>query len=218
MQLAIFNGSPRGNNSNTQLLLGHFQKGFESFGGEITTSDLLILEKDIGEQIQHFKTAENILLAFPLYVDSVPGMVKNFIEQIGNFDGTGRNIFFLVHSGFPEGIHSKGVIRYLELLVKRWNMTYLGTILKPGSEGIRMHPNSRNTKLFMNFKILGSELAKTGTLDKKIINKMKKPNRLPGFVLFIIKLLNKAGKMNSYWDTKLKENNAFERRFDTPYL
>jgi multimeric flavodoxin WrbA len=218
MKLAIFNGSPRGNNSNTQLLLGYFQKGFESFGGEITTSDLLIVEKDIEKQIQHFKTAENILLAFPLYVDSVPGMVKSFIEKIGNFDGTGRNIFFLVHSGFPEGIQSEGVIRYLELLVKRWNMTYMGAILKPGSEGIRMRPNSRNKKLFMKFELLGSELAKTEALDKKIINKMKKPYRLPGFVLIILKLLNKAGKMNSYWDTKLKENNAFERRFDAPYL
>jgi multimeric flavodoxin WrbA len=218
MKLAIFNGSPRGNNSNTQLLLGHFQKGFESSGGEITTTDLLIQEKDIEKHIQHFKTAENILLAFPLYVDSVPGIVKMFIEQIGNFDGTGKKIFFIVHSGFPEGIHSEGVLRYLELLVKRWNMTNQGTILKPGSEGIRMRPDSRNKKLYMHLEQLGRGCAKTGSLDKKIIDRMKKPYRLPGFVLLIIKLMDKAGKLNFYWDTKLKENNAFVRRFDAPYL
>jgi multimeric flavodoxin WrbA len=179
---------------------------------------LLIQKKDIVKQIQHFKAADNILLAFPLYVDSVPGMVKKFTEQIGNFDGTGKTIFFMVHSCFPEGIQSEGVIKYLELLIKRWNFIYLGTILKPGSEGIRMRTNWQNKKLFANFELLGSKFAINSELDKKIINKMKKPYRLPGFMLFILKLMDKAGKLNFYREMKLKENNAFERRFHAPYL
>ena len=107
MRLAVFNGSPRGHKSNTSVLLKHFLNGFQNNGGELESIDYLIQEKNIKEQVANFKSAENILLAFPLYVDSVPGMVKKFIEEVGNFNGEGKHILFFVHSGFPEGIHSE---------------------------------------------------------------------------------------------------------------
>ena len=39
MKLAVFNGSPRGKNSNTRILLEHFQNGFENNGGEVTSPE-----------------------------------------------------------------------------------------------------------------------------------------------------------------------------------
>jgi len=216
MRLAVFNGSPRGHKSNTSVLLKHFLNGFQNNGGELESIDYLIQEKNIKEQVANFKSAENILLAFPLYVDSVPGMVKKFIEEIGNFNGEGKRILFFVHSGFPEGIHSEGVINYMKFLVKRWKMNLVGIILKPGSEGIRMRPEGKNTQLFHYFETLGSSLATRGTMDEKIINKLKQPYKLPAFVLFIIRLLKKTSILNKYWDTKLRENNAFENRFARP--
>jgi len=218
MKLVIFNGSPRGHNSNTKLLIEHFLRGFMKNGGETGTMDYLIQEKNIKEQVEHFKSAENILFAFPLYVDSVPGMVKKFIEEVGEYNGHGKNILFFVHSGFPEGIHSEGVIRYITFLVKRWNMNLVGTILKPGTEGIRMRPETRNERLFNNFEMLGSNYAKAGMLDEEIINALKKPYKFSAFALIILRLINVTGILNIYWDKNLKENKAFGKRFDAPLL
>jgi len=178
--------------------------------------DYLIQEKHLDEQIQHFSEAENILLAFPLYVDSVPGIVKQFIEAIGNFDGSGKNIWFFVHSGFPEAIHCDGLIRYLELLIKRWNMNYMGTILKPGTEQIRMRPLNKNKKLFVDFEQLGSTLAMSGSLDQSIIDRFKQLYVYPPNAMPVIRLMSKLGLIDRYWNKELKKNKVYHRRFDMP--
>jgi hypothetical protein len=36
--------------------------------------------------------------------------------------------------------------------------------------------------------------------------------------LLMVRILQKLGVLDSYWNSKLKANKAFERRFDTPYL
>jgi len=218
MKLAIFNGSPRGRTSNTKKLLEYFQQGFESAGGEITIVDYLIQEKHLDKQVQHFKNEENILLAFPLYVDSVPGVVKQFIEAVGSFDGSGKNIWFFLHSGFPEGIHCEGLIRYLKLLVKRWNMNYMGTILKPGTEQVRMRPLKKNHKLFLDFEKLGSSLAQTGFLDQDILDRFKQPYVYPPNAIPIIRLMSKLGIIDMFWNKELKKNRVYKQRFDMPLL
>lgn len=218
MKLAIFNGSPRGKTSNTKKLLEYFQKGFENEGGEITVVEYLIQEKHLDEQVSQFREQENILLAFPLYVDSVPGVVKQFIETIGNFDGSGKNIWFFVHSGFPEGIHCEGLIRFLELLVKRWKMNSMGIILKPGTEQVRMRAHQKNMNLFNDFELLGKSLARTGQLDPDILHRFKQPYVYPANAIPIIRLMSKIGIIDMYWKKELKKNKAFKQRFDMPLL
>jgi len=34
----------------------------------------------------------------------------------------------------------------------------------------------------------------------------------------LFKLLTKIGLINFFWDRQLKENHAYEKRFDSPYL
>ncbi|MGH4124779.1 MAG: hypothetical protein ACREV6_17800 [Clostridium sp.] len=50
------------------------------------------------------KTAEYILVIFPLYIDSMPGITKDFFEHMERNKGflTGKPISFIIHSGFPE--------------------------------------------------------------------------------------------------------------------
>lgn len=218
MRLTIFNGSPRGNNSNTKILLSHFQNGFEKAGGNVISIDFLIQYKYLERHVQHFTEAETILLAFPLYVDSVPGIVKKFIETIGNFNGSGKKILFLVQSGFPEAIHSEEVKNYLILLAKRWNMHCLGVIIKPGVEGIQIMPKMMTRKLFQRMELLGSSLAKNGEPNKTIMNKLATPHKFSPFRILVYKLIQLTGIANFYWDKNLKENRAFEKRFDAPYL
>lgn len=218
MKLALFNGSPRGNTSNTKILLTHFCKGFEEFNGEVLSIDYLISSKNIQSQVENFKSAEAVLLAFPLYTDSMPGIVKNFIEEIGEYDGTGKKILFLVQSGFPEGVHSTYVEKYLKWLANKWNFEYTGTIIKPGVEGIKMKPDSWNKKIFSNMVLFGKDFAENGVLNKKQLIEFAKPYRLTPIYRSVFRLLSLTGITNYYWNYNLKKNNAFEHRFDAPYF
>ena len=89
--------------------------------------------------VQAFAGAECVLLGFPLYTDAMPGMVKHFIEALEPLAGRKDNpsLGFLVQSGFPEGLHSRYVERYLEKLAERLGCPYLGTIVKGNGEGVR---------------------------------------------------------------------------------
>jgi len=218
MKLAIFNGSPRGKGSNTRILLEHFQIGFENRGGEVSSIDYLIQEKYPEDQVQHFKDAESILLAFPLYVDSVPGIVKKFVETLGSFNGNGKKILFLVQSGFPEAVHSEEVKSYLLLLSKRLNLKCLGVIIKPGVEGIKIMPEWMTGKLFNKMKLFGEQLATNGKIDEKSVKKLACPYKFSVFKILFFRLMRLTGMANFYWNKNLKEHGAFEKRFDAPYL
>ena len=135
-RVTVFNGSPRGKKGNTPIMLDEFMKGF---GGEYEIHHL-IKTKDLEKQTQAFADAKCVWLGFPLYTDGMPAVVKTFIEALEPFKGREHNppIGFLVQSGFPEGLHSRYVERYLVGLAARLGSVYLGTIVK----GIRRgHPD-----------------------------------------------------------------------------
>ena len=219
MELTVFNGSPRGKRSNTKILLEHFINGFMTTDGNTYELAYLNRVKDSDKFIKSFQEAEQVLLAFPLYTDAMPAMVKTFIESLEPFcRGEGNPaIGFIVHSGFPEATQSRYVERYLEKLTRRLGCKYTGTVIKSGTEGIQVQPPLMTRKLFKSFYELGKTFGKTGAFDKQIVLKLAKPERLTKFRLWTFRLLSKIGLTNFYWDSQLKKNNAYEKRFAKPY-
>jgi len=219
MKLTAFNGSPRGKGSNTKILLDQFIDGFMRNSDNSHEIAYLNKVKDAETFSAMFKEAEQVLLAFPLYHDSMPAIVKSFIEMLKPFGGRQRNpgIGFIVQSGFPESIHSKYVERYLEKLSKRLRCQYLGTIIKGGVERIKARPPWMTRKLFKSFYQLGKTFGETAEFDSRIITKLAKPERFSKIFLLLFKILDKTGLTEFYWNDQLKKNNAYEKRFDRPY-
>lgn len=233
MKLTIFNGSPRGKGSNTKILMDHFMKGFDEAAAAAvkaaegeeeqpkfkTNIAYLVKTGDMEEFLEIFEESEKIILAFPLYTDAMPGIVKHFIEQLHPFCSQENNpdIGFVVQSGFPETIHSRYVEKYLEKLAKRLGSKYLGTVIKGGVEGIQVQPSWMTGKLFDAFYRLGLHFGKTGEFDKEIIQLLAKQERMSGFARFIYRLLSLTGFTNFYWNHQLKKNNAYDQRFARPY-
>jgi hypothetical protein len=166
-----------------------------------------------------FAAAEAVLLGFPLYTDSMPGLVKAFIDSLEPYCGRPNNppIGFLVQSGFPEAAHSRYVERYLEKLAKRLGSPYLGTIVKGGGEGTRHMPESMNRKLFESLQAIGKTFAGSGKFDPDLIRALAKPERYPALMTPLFKVLLLFPIANKYWDDVLKQNNAYEKRFARPY-
>ena len=158
-----------------------------------------------------------MLLAFPLYTDAMPGIVKAFIESLALFCGREGNppISFLVQSGFPEATHSRHVERYLEKLATRLGCRYLGTIVRGNGEGARWMPEDH--KLFLSLQAIGRMWAERGALDEKQLRALAKPERFPRILGPLFKILLKSEKAQGYWNRQLEENGAYEARFARPY-
>ena len=219
MRLTVFNGSPRGKDSNTNVYLEHFLSGFLATEGNIYEIFYLNRVKRQDEFVKMFREAEQVLLAFPLYTDAMPAMVKTFIESLESLLGRKENppIGFMVQCGFPEAIHIRSLEAYLEKLARRLGSAYAGSIVKGGGEGARMMPE-RFTKIFGIFHRLGQTFGETGCFDDELLHKLAKPEKFTKMVALMYKPLLKTKLFRMGWDNQLKENDAFDKRWDHPYV
>ena len=219
MSLIIYNGSPRNKKSNSKLLIDKFLSGYHKESSDEIPVYYLTNRRLRQERIEHFKKAKTILLFLPLYTDAMPGIVKEFLEDIHDLQDTSpKKIGFIVQAGFPEAVHSSFLERYLKKFTTRVGYDYIGTIIKGGVEGIQIMPASMTKKLFRNFENLGEYFAKNGAFDPTIKVSLATPFRMSIFRRTLFKLLSKTGITNFYWNGQLKKNGAFKQRFDQPYL
>ena len=228
-RITVFNGSPRGRRSNTMALLDPFLRGFASNPGRSFEIIDLIRQKEAARFPQAFADAECAFLGFPLYADSMPGIVKAFIESLEPLRGrtalppTG----FLVQGGLPEAVHSRYVEQYLERLATRLGAPYLGTMVKGGCEMPLRDTNALNRgvydALFLNWGMfdrldhLGKTFGETGQLDPALLHGLARLERYPGFLMPVLSHSGNSRLINHYWNVRLKHNGAFERRSATPY-
>lgn len=219
MKLSVFNGSPRGKKSNTHILLEKVLEGFTT----IIDPEMRIIylsnpaERENAHQV--FADSDLIIFGFPLYTDSMPGLVKEFIETLDPYVNHNNNpkMAFLVQSGFPESLHSRYVEKYLEKLARRLNATYAGTIIKGGCEGVRLMSEKFNQKLFNGLYEMGVDLARDGAFDPEKLKVLSKPERFPKIMVPVLKLAFTLPISNFYWNNQLKENDAYEARFARPF-
>jgi hypothetical protein len=213
--VTLFNGSPRGKRGNTPIFLEQVAEGF----GGPTEMHHIIRLKETELMVKAFSEAECILLGFPLYTDAMPGIVKHFIEALEPLTGRANNppLGFVVQSGFPEGLHSRYVERYLEKLAERLGSPYLGTIVKGNGEGVRSMPPQATQNLFAGLQALGAGLAQEGRFDPGILATIARPERFPAITGPFFRVFLRLPAAHSYFDGMLKKNGAFERRFARPF-
>jgi multimeric flavodoxin WrbA len=214
-RLTLFNGSPRGRRGNTPLMLEQFTRGFS----KPAETYHLVRVKETDQMVQALADAECVMFGFPLYTDSMPGIVKHFIEALEPLVGHPNNppIGFLVQSGFPESLHSRYVERYLERLAARLGSPYLGTIVKGGGEGTRVMPPEATRSLFENLRTLGAGLAASGRLDPSILQAIAKPEKFPAILGPVFQVFLRLPVAHTYFDNMLKQNDVYEQRFAKPF-
>ncbi len=217
MRLTFINGSPRGNKSNTGRLMDHFIKGF--LETEDNTCEIEYLTKNrrnLTALADKFAAAEDVIIGFPLYVDAMPGSVKEFFEILKPYMGKANNpaLGFVIQCGFPETSHNRHVEKYCEKFSRRMGCRYLGSILKGGCEGLDIQPSFLTDKYYQNFYLLGLEFGKTGKLDGIILEKLARPEHLKAENIDqLIPFINQG-----LWDDQMEKNGVLNRSFDKPLL
>lgn len=214
-RLALFNGSPRGRKGSTPIMLNQLAQGF---GSSFETYHLVQVN-NTEKMVQAFSQAECAILGFPLYTDAMPGIVKHFIEALEPLASQEKNppLGFLVQSGFPEGLHSRYVERYLEKLAARLGSPYLGTIVKGGGEGVRFRPAEATRDLFESLQTLGKGLARDGRFDPQVLAHIASPESFPAVLGPVFQIFTRLPLSHAGWDNMLKKNGAYERRNARPF-
>lgn len=167
--------------------------------------------------IKTFMDSDAVILAFPLYTDSMPGKVKQFVELLKDVNWEGKRIGIIIQSGFPEAVQSSYIARYFEKLTIKRGAGFIGAALKGGVEGIQVRPAKWTKKLLDRFRRLGKVFEEAGTFDETILEELRHPWKLGSTRRCIFRLMSRLGIANLYWNYKLKQNNAFEERFARPY-
>ncbi len=216
MKLTIVNGSPRGRKSNSDKILQWLLADIKDTTGFSYEKIYAVDIKERENQIDSLETSDSMVVIFPLYTDCMPGITKDFFEYMENnkkiFEG--KAITFIVHSGFPEAIQSRAVEKYNEYFASLLKMHYMGTIIMGGSEALTAAPENYFRNKVIGFKAIGKSIMQNKPLtdqDKAVIGK---PEVLPWHMLLIMKWLSIN---NFFWNSQLKKNNAFDKRYDKPY-
>jgi len=216
MKLAILNGSPRGKNSNTRLLTDQFLAGIEKSCSTIEHATFYLVNRhQTQDAIDYCLRSDVILIAFPLYTDAMPGIIKLFFEKLPSLSG--KKIGYMVQSGFPEGIHCFYLEEYLGVFTRKLGATYLGTVTRGNVEGLKDRSSWMTKGLYAKYFKLGYYFGRKGEFDQKILRNLKKPFVLSTVTRAVFSLVLKTGISDYGWNRLLKSNNAYAIRHARPY-
>ncbi|MFP4563831.1 MAG: NAD(P)H-dependent oxidoreductase [Spirochaetia bacterium] len=227
MRWTVLNGSPRGKSSNTRVMLEQVRSGMESAaGGSVIEWDEYFL-RDADSHSRAAETAasgDGLLIAYPLYTDSMPGITVRFLETLAGASGLkysleGRNIpaAFLAHSGFPDGIHTAHLPGIHREICGSLGFTYAGTLRKPGSEAVRLMPPNMQKSLFRTLREAGIGLVRDGRIPPDLEDALVRYETPGPMQCFAMRLMSATGIINMYWNRMLKKNGAWKKWFDAPY-
>ena len=167
MHLVLINCSPRVvSASNTNLILQAFARGYLQPGNTLELYHLSQTEtwSDIRAA---FYAHENILMAVPLYVEAVPGLMMEFLETLSpKAEGGGRartRLSFLLQGGFAEASQLRCGAQYLKALPAHLNCDYNGALLRGNMFALHMMPPASREKMAAPFVEMGRLFAQEQT-------------------------------------------------------
>jgi NAD(P)H-dependent FMN reductase len=220
MKRLLVNGSPRGAKSNSRLICGWLAEGYAGAGAEAPEILDVVPAKGVETLRAAFLAADEAIIVFPLYTDSVPGIVKNFIDSLEGADPArlkGKRLGWVVQSGFPESVHSEAVAAYLKSLSARLGCSFLGVLIKGNGEGLRLMPASSTAKLKNQFMAAVKSVERGGVFPPDIIERMARPRHFGFLGKLVMAIMSVTGLQNLYFDVMLKKHGAMAHSFDTPY-
>jgi len=216
MKISVFNGSPRGEKSNSSVINKWLTEGIADENKQHIIRDF----KRHDEYLDIIESSEKVIMTFPLYSDAMPGVVMRFFEKLyENKDRlAGTEYLFVIHSGFPEAKHCYGLRDYLLRFADKVDGQVYDVIIYGGSEGTRLAPEKSQKKKRSAFNSIGMAYAKGQNIESADRDRLMKPIQLTKPTQLMFKLISKTNLLNIYWDNNLKKNNAFDNRFDKPYV
>ena len=191
MHLVIISGATRPQaKSNTAKVIAAFQKGLEE-NGNTTEVWYLSDRRQWKRAANAFEQNDHILIAFPLYVENIPGILLEFLSGLTPKQAPGTKLAFLIQGGFPEASQSRCCEAFLETLPAQLGCDYAGTLIKGDMFGTSLVDEKNREKMLAPFTQMGRTFAQTGNFEKAAVDAFAGPEYMPEKQ---IRMYNRVGK------------------------
>ena len=175
MHLVIISGAARPQaKSNTAKIIAAFGQGYEECGN---TTEVYYLSdrRQWAAAEKAFQENTNILIALPLYVENIPGILLEFLSGIQPKKTPGTHLAFLLQGGFPEASQSRCCEAFLETLPTQLGCAYTGTLIKGDMFGIGLMDEKNQNKMLAPFTQMGRVFASSGRFEKSAVDAFAAP-------------------------------------------
>ena len=191
MHVVIINGSPRVQKySNTEKIIAAFAKGLSEAGS--TFEAHAISDRKTWDIVRDaYMKNDEILIALPLYVECVPGLLLEFLETLPQKDERTR-LSFLLQSGFAEGCQLRCGEAFLEKLPGYLGVRYGGCLVKGGNFGIRILDEEKQAQATKPYQAMGRLFAEGEGFFREEAKKFTGPEYFPLPMRLLIGLIQKT--------------------------
>jgi len=217
--ILLLNGSPKPAHS-TSASLGEYlldrltERGVQTSTLRINSS--INTPESIQEMLTAIEAADIIILAFPLYVDSLPyGCMRAFeiiAEKYHNAAKNGQRMIAICNSGFPEASQSEIALDICKRFAAEVGFEWMGGLALGGGAGLDGKPLDKAGGMVRSvIEALNSaaeEIAAGQPLSEKTISLMAKP-MMPSWLYL-------AGG-NLSWHLQARKNRVHKHLNDKPY-
>lgn len=206
MKILAVNGSPKGKDGNTEQMLQPFLKGAGSAGAEVEVSYLkdkkinhcmgcltcwlktpgaCVHKDDMPELLEKFKQADLIVYATPLYVYTVTGLMKDFMDRslplvqpyivkVGDCyghpgryeDNKTKKAVLISNCGFPYRRFFSGLVETFNLGCSSSGFEFAGAILCPAGSLLTVPPVREQIQWYLDAcEVAGREVVAQGGIS-----------------------------------------------------
>lgn len=191
MHVAIINGSPRIKQcSNTEKILNAFEQGLKEEGATFERY-AISNRKDWDEARNAYINNTEVIIALPLYVESLPGLLLEFLETLPVKDKDTR-ISFILQCGFAEAIQLRCGEELLKKIPDYLGVSYGGTLIKGDNFGIRVVSDEDVIKLTTPYKDMGKAFVKENGFNDETVRKFAGPEYFPLPVRIMLQIMFKT--------------------------
>ena len=197
MHVVIINGSPRTEKySNTEKIIDAFAEGLSEAGASFER--YAISNKNNWERARtaYMNNAE-VIIALPLYVESVPGILLEFLETLPKKD-TNTRISFILQGGFAEASQLDCGTEFLKKLPNYLGVSYGGTLIKGDNFGIRVVKNDDVIKLTGPYKEMGKAFVTENGFNDETVKKYAGPEYFPFLTRMMLQIMFKTVAKKKY--------------------
>lgn len=164
MHVMIINGSPRIQKySNTDKIISAFERGLVRAGA--TCEKYAISEQKSWDDIRDaYEKNTNIIIALPLYVECVPGLLLQFLETLPQKEND-TQLSFILQGGFAEGCQFRCGEEFLKELPGYLGCSYGGCLVKGDNFSIRLTEGEEQEKMTEPYEKMGELFVRENSFD-----------------------------------------------------
>lgn len=191
MHVVIINGSPRVEKySNTEKIIDAFSDGLAEAGAGFERY-AISNKNNWDEAREAYINNTEIIIALPLYVESAPGILLEFLETLPVKDKSTR-VSFILQSGFAEASQLRCGEEFLKKLPEYLGVSYGGTLIKGDNFGIRIVKEEDVIKLTGPYKEMGRAFASENGFLSETVNKFAGPEYFSLPIRLMLQLMFKT--------------------------